>query len=443
VTSRRLSEPSPVLVAEIELGTEVTGETLPQLPEDYAGVLALVKLHGVPVGMVKLAGDELGIYPAKMREHCLGAFFESVGAHLSSCNEVLEDSTWACRDAQRAALSSAPYVTVIVPTRDRPERLRDCLTSVLGCDYPTDKYEILVVDNDSVDFRTRDVVEEIGEQSPVRYLYEPQSGSASARNRALPEAGGELLLFTDDDTIVDRFWMAELVTAYEDGIDAVTGLLFPRRLDTPARQWFEEYGGFSRGFVPRTFDLESGWPTDEPLYPFTAGIFGTGNSMSFRRSTLASIGGFDPALGNGTPALGGVDSEVLLRTVLLAHRLRYQPSAIAYHDHRADYDALKRQIFAYGSGLTAYYLKTITTNPRALPAFVAAVPRGLKFMLSSTSSLNSRKTATYPSELTRTELRGMLYGPIGYVKSRQKYGRHRPPKMQRMLRQPRGLGGTI
>jgi O-antigen biosynthesis protein len=440
VVRRRSPEPSPVLVAEIELGASASGAALPPLPEDYGGVLILVKLHGTPVGMVKLVDGELGIYPDKLSEHCLDIFSETAGVHLASCDEFSGGSGWGCRDAQQVTLSSAPYVTVIVPTRDRPERLRECLTSVLSCDYPEGKYEILVVDNDSADFRTRDVVEELGERSPVRYLYERQSGSASARNRALPEADGELLLFTDDDTTVDRFWMAELVTGFEDGIDAVTGLLFPRRLDTPARLWFEEYGGFSRGFVERTFDLARDWPAGEPLYPFTAGIFGTGNSMSFRRTALASIGGFDPALGNGTPALGGVDSEVLLRTVLLTHRLRYRPAAIAYHDHRAEYDALKRQIFAYGSGLTAYYLKTISTNPRALPAFVAAVPRGIKFMLSPTSSMNYRKTSGYPPELTRAELRGMLYGPIGYVKSRQKYGPHRPPKMEHMLRRPRGLG---
>ena len=85
--------------------------------------------------------------------------------------------------------------------------------------------------------------------------------------------------------------------------------------------------------------------------------------MAFRAEMLRAIGGFDPALGNGTPALGGVDSEVLLRTVVLGHRLVYRPNAMVWHDHRADYADLRRQVYSYGAGLTAYLLKTVTDQP--------------------------------------------------------------------------------
>ena len=60
---RRSPEPSPVFVTEIELRATANGAAMPPLPENYGGVLILVKLHGAPVGMVKLADDELGIYP--------------------------------------------------------------------------------------------------------------------------------------------------------------------------------------------------------------------------------------------------------------------------------------------------------------------------------------------------------------------------------------------
>jgi hypothetical protein len=165
-----------------------------------------------------------------------------------------------------------------------------------------------------------------------------------------------------------------------------------------------------------------------PLYPFTAGLFGTGNNMAFRGEALRAIGGFDPALGNGTPALGGVDSEVLLRAVILGHRVVYRPNALVWHDHRADYADLRRQVYSYGAGLTAYLLKTVTTNPIVLPAFLALVPKGLGFALRPGSAKNSHKADNYPRDLTRAELRGMLHGPLAYLNSRRMYGRHRVPR---------------
>ena len=164
---------------------------------------------------------------------------------------------------------------------------------------------------------------------------------------------------------------------------------------------------------------------EEPLYPYTAGVFGTGNNFAFRRSALASIGNFDPALGNGTPALGGVDTEVLLRTIINGHTIVYEPGALVWHAHRPDYEGLRRQVYSYGTGLTAYLLKTMMQNPRLLPGFLAKVPSGLRFALAGGSEKNEHKGSDYPEELTRLELKGMLYGPLAYAKSRRKYGPHR------------------
>jgi O-antigen biosynthesis protein len=304
------------------------------------------------------------------------------------------------------------------------------VSSILACEYPADRFEVIVVDNVPRDGLTRAAVTALAESGPVRYFTEDKPGSASARNRALPEARGEFLVFTDDDAIVDRHWLAEIVRGFRAAprVDAVSGLLLPRRLDTQARVWFEQYGGFSRGYAQRIFDLHENRPADELLFPFAAGIFGTGNNMAFRTEVLRAIGGFDPALGNGTPALGGVDSEVLLRTVILGHRLVYRPTAMVWHDHRADYDGLRRQVYSYGAGGTAYLLKTVMTNPIVLPAFLALIPKVIRFIFQPGSGINASKEDDYPSELTWIERRGLLYGPLAYFKSRRTYGRHRVPR---------------
>jgi glycosyltransferase involved in cell wall biosynthesis len=331
-----------------------------------------------------------------------------------------------CARLRDELLAEPPEVTVIIPTRERPEMLRRCLGTILAGDYPADRLQVLVVDNRPDTDDTRHVVEELGRVLPVTYLREDRSGSASARNRGLSSARGEIVAFTDDDAMVDRRWISQLVIGFRaaDDVACVTGLLLPRELETPAQVWFEEYGGFTRGFERRVYDLDGHRPADQPLYPYSAGIFGTGNNMAFERAALVEMGGFDPALGNGTPALGGVDSEVLLRTVVTGHRLVYEPSAIAYHSHRPDYAGLRRQIYGYGVGTSAYLLKTVLGNPRLLPDFARKLPRGLVFALSPRSDRNLAKRAGFPRELTLLELWGMARGPLAYARSRRRYGRH-------------------
>jgi O-antigen biosynthesis protein len=444
-SSPTTSEFRPVAVVDAEL----TGQLRDIGPSDggapWRAALIIGRVHGVPIGQIEVPLPDDGSSSGYLRSAVDAALGAAVLQHTTADAELAADNPDAvrmtntvtrsaqepsCAVQRRRALLDAPMLSVIVPTRDRPEQVRACVQSILACEYPPDRFEVLVVDNVPRNELTRAVVTELAENGPVRYLCEDKPGSASARNRALPEARGEFLVFTDDDALVDRHWLAEIVQGFRAAprVDAVSGLLVPRRLDTPARVWFEQYGGFSRGYKQRIFDLHENRPSDEPLYPFAAGLFGTGNNMAFRAETLQAIGAFDPALGNGTPALGGVDSEVLLRTVILGHRLVYRPNALVWHDHRADYAALRRQVYSYGAGLTAYLLKTVTTNPIVLPAFLAHLPRGIGFALQPGSPTNARKADDYPRDLTRAELRGMLHGPLAYVNSRRVYGRHRVPR---------------
>jgi O-antigen biosynthesis protein len=435
----------PVTVIDIELTEQLPDILPPESGPPWRSALVIGRVHGVPTGQIEVPlpeGDQISSHLRSALDAALGA---AVLEHLTADAEMAEYTPHAadvvdtrnssgheppCAGQRRRALRDAPMLSVIVPTRNRPEQVSACVRSILGCEYPRDRFEILVVDNVPRDGHTRAAIAALAESGPVRYLVENKPGSASARNRALPEARGEYLVFTDDDAIVDRHWLAEIVQGFRAAprVEAVSGLLVPRRLDTPARVWFEQYGGFSRGYTQRIFDLHDNRPANEPLFPFTAGLFGTGNNMAFRADTLRAIGGFDPGLGNGTPALGGVDSEVLLRTVILGHRLVYRPSAMVWHDHRADYADLRHQVYSYGAGLTAYLLKTVTTNPIVLPMFLALVPRGIRFALLQGSAKNSGKAEDYPRDLTRAEIRGILHGPLAYLNSRRIYGRHRVPR---------------
>ncbi len=434
---------SPIRMLEIELG-EPLSEIEPQLAGGgarYEQALVLARLHRQPLGLVEVDLPDGELRSEDLASRLWSMLAPRINAHLRRDGlEPVERLTPTglravrplCERERESFLKEAPFVSVIVPTRDRPERLLQALESILACDYPLDRYEIVVVDNAPATDATVRLVRErfSGRGSRVRYLREDAPGSASARNHGLRETQGELVAFTDDDVRVDRDWLTELARAFDavPDVACVSGLLVPMELETAPQLWFEEYGGFSQGFDRRVYDLTENRPHDDPLYPYAAGRFGSANNLAYRRSTLLELGGFDPALGNGTPALGGVDFEMLLRTILRGHRILYQPTAVVHHLHRRDLQSLRRQIYAYGAGIAAVMLRTLGADPRLIPDFVfRRLPRGLWFALDPRSGKNANKHQDYPSELTWLELRGLLAGPLLYTRSRRLYGRHEGP----------------
>jgi glycosyltransferase involved in cell wall biosynthesis len=100
------------------------------------------------------------------------------------------------------------------------------------------KWELCVVDNGSRD-ATRETVEGFASQLPVRYVLEPQAGLSHARNRAVAEARGEYICWTDDDVEIDTNWLAAYAAAFALHPEAAVfgGRILPR-LEPPTPAWF-------------------------------------------------------------------------------------------------------------------------------------------------------------------------------------------------------------
>ncbi|QCB24028.1 glycosyltransferase family A protein [Streptomyces sp. SS52] len=347
-----------------------------------------------------------------------------------------------------------PSASVVVATRERAGRLARALDSLLAQDHPD--FEIVVVDNAPVTEETRELVErKYGER--VRYVCEPVPGLAIAHNRGLAAVHGRVVAFTDDDVVADPRWLTELTAPFaaDPGLGCATGLILPARLRTPAQVLLESHGGFAKGFVPRTYDPARP-PADEPLFPFTAGRFGSGANMAFRTSVLRAVGGFDPATGAGTRARGGDDLYGFVRVLAEGRRLRYTPSALVWHHHRETWRDLETQAYGYGAGLTAYLTAILVNRPALLPAFLARVPGGLAHARGLTAVRgpeagagtgagagagagaadggtgagvpgagagvpggHDSRTHPWPRRLSRLQRRGMLYGPVGYLRARR------------------------
>ena len=119
--------------------------------------------------------------------------------------------------------------SVVICTRDRPDVLRECLASLVHQTYRP--AEVIVVDNASVDDRTRHVAEEAG----VVYVREDRPGLDIARNSGARRARSKVIAYTDDDVRLHPRWLERLTLALEAGdAMAVTGLVLPAELETEA-----------------------------------------------------------------------------------------------------------------------------------------------------------------------------------------------------------------
>ncbi|HXX80590.1 MAG TPA: glycosyltransferase [Thermodesulfovibrionales bacterium] len=121
------------------------------------------------------------------------------------------------------------YITVCICTYNRAESLSATLESLSALNIDSGLYwEVLLVDNNSSD-NTRSVSEGFSDRLPLRYVFEPKQGLSNSRNRAISECRSDILLFTDDDVIVDTLWLKEFADAAQKfpGADFFGGRILP------------------------------------------------------------------------------------------------------------------------------------------------------------------------------------------------------------------------
>ncbi len=429
---------APVQLEDVEIGAKLP-ELKPRVGASgaaYGSAFCTVRLHGDPLGVVEVDLPPQGLAPAILAERIEATLAGAIDAHLEAdglARQALGDDGVSgperppCVAAIDEFLARAPFVSVVIPTRDRPALAVEAVESTLACEYPSDRFEVVLVDNrpleewDPDEPRTGALADE-----RVRVLHEPVAGGANARNRGLAEAKGEIVAFTDDDVIADRLWLASIARGFDGApnVGAVSGIVMPRSLETPAQVWFEGYARFSRRFERHAYDFEENRPLDDPLFPFDIGILGTGANMAFRTGVLREAGGLDPSF--NTKALpNGTDVESLFRVLLGGWTIVHEPAAIVQHAHQSEYHQLERRVYGYGVGLTAVLTKSLLHNPKLVPELIRKLPRGAAFALSPKSQKNSSKREDFPAELTRLELRGMVRGPWAYARGRREAKRAR------------------
>lgn len=236
-------------------------------------------------------------------------------------------------------------VSVVVPTRDRPERLARCLASVRAALRDGD--ELVVVDSASVG---RDEVARVATTYADRLLRVERPGVDRARNAGWRAARHPLVLFTDDDVVVDPGWAEAFAAALERHGDAafITG-----RIDAPPGRplpWREI--ALKRDLEAQVFDRTS------------VTNLGHGASMATRREVLEAVGGFDEALGAGGHFRAAPEVDLFDRILATGWLGRYEPSALAFHEQWREMDAIVQLDFGYGIGNGARLAKLARSDRR-------------------------------------------------------------------------------
>jgi glycosyltransferase involved in cell wall biosynthesis len=305
----------------------------------------------------------------------------------------------------------APFVSIIICTRNRAESLREALRSILRCDTPEgEPVEILVVDNAATDHTNAVVMELAGHSGAphgrfeLRYIVEPTPGQAHARNRGMAEARGEVFLWTDDDVRVPTSWIIEMTQPLRRGdADAVAGeVVIPPHLASHTHGTALERWLF---LVASTCNID-----------FAAPDTMVGANMAFARRVLEQVPAFDVALGPGPHSLGFYDETHFCRRLRDAgFRLAGvagPAAAVLHHFDPSRLDPKQLVDTCFRMGRSEAYCDRVLGNPMK-----ARRPRlGLIDLEARFAARMMRATLLLRSADTKLELRMRRAWKAGYLR---------------------------
>ena len=226
-------------------------------------------------------------------------------------------------------MNNLPFVSIIVPVYNGEKVIGECIESLLNQDYPKDKYEIIVVDNNSKD-KTAEVIKKY----PVKYLLEDKiQSSYAARNTGIRNAKGEVIAFTDADCVTEKLWLISLVRFFEVNDYCVAGEV----LEFPAKTFVEK---FQKG----TFAQKDKLLNSE--YPFAP----TAN-VAFKKEIFEKVGFFRDDL------VSGGDADFTWRLSRQNYSIKFNKNACISHKNRTTVIGMYKQAKRYAFGAVCLSLE--------------------------------------------------------------------------------------
>src|SRR3989304_8288811 len=202
-------------------------------------------------------------------------------------------------------------VSVIVPAYNSEKTIESCIEALLLQDYQKELYEVIVVDDGSTDNTAQKI-----KKFPVKYIWQKNSGPASARNNGVTYANGDTILFTDSDCMPDVNWISEMVKPFKDiNVMAVKGAYRNKQKSIVAR--------FAQLEFEERFEMLKKAEYIDMVDTYSAG---------FRKDIFLKMGGFDTSF----PVANNEDTELSYRMSRRGLKMVFNPEAIVYHLNHPD-----------------------------------------------------------------------------------------------------------
>ena len=222
-------------------------------------------------------------------------------------------------------------LSVVIPTHNREELLREVLQALSRQTYPLESFEVVVV-VDGSDDGTMEMLSSIEVPYKLSSIWQKQSGVARARNIGAEHAVGELILFLDDDVIPDPTLLYEHVRCHCDNDNSVViGRVSPAvKAKRPGwSKWEEQL-------------LERHFKTLAEKRKEVVGRHLYSGNFSVTRKHFLRVGGFDETMTRAE------DVDLGLRLEQIGLRFRFNPKADGIHCGYRSYDAWRKIPYQYG-----------------------------------------------------------------------------------------------
>ena len=224
-----------------------------------------------------------------------------------------------------------PEFSVIIPTRDRPQRLARCLQSLTDLDYPAGRFEVIVVDDGSAEPLDQ-VVAPFKNRLKLRLIRQEGAGPGVARNAGAALARGTFLAFTDDDCTVAPDWLGQFASRFASSPEHLLGGAIVNDLTDNL------YAVASHTII------DSAYAFYDPAHG-RAHFFAT-NNLALAASLFRSMEGFHPYW----PVVAAEDREFCDRWLRAGHAMSFVPAARIHHAHALTLASFCELHFRYGRG---------------------------------------------------------------------------------------------
>ena len=233
------------------------------------------------------------------------------------------------RSSSRIWKTSLPFISVVIPTYNRREYLKICLDAFARQTYPQNLYDVIVVDDGSMD-DTSSFLSEYSKSTPFTLisLRQENQGPAIARNLGIRKARGELVAFTDDDCVVKEDWLYNHSRSFNDDMVGGVGGVVESKVLGIYGLYFDYMG-----ILSPLADAETVY------YIITA-------NACYRKDVLMKAGGFNEKIKKP----GCEDPILSIKVRQMGYTLRYNPESVVWHYHKNNIKSFARTFYNYGRG---------------------------------------------------------------------------------------------